>query len=162
MRKKLTGVFTLMVTILTITAYAQTPDFTGNWKRNDAQCDAGGLSMNSIPVSVTISKDSKAIYIKGTLKKGDSVIHVSMDTLNLDSSKKISNHPTSKKQTIFNWSADQKGFTVSVTISDANGALIQQWNELYSLANDGKSLKVGVDLEMNGNEYHLDELFDKE
>jgi len=161
MKKTITGALALMVSLLTMHVFAQAPDFSGSWKRNDAQCDAGDLSINSIPVSLTINKDSKAIYIRGTLKKGDSVIHVSVDTLNLDGSKRVINRASSKKQTGLTWSADQQGFTVSVAISDKQGNAVQQWNELYSLSADGKSLKIGVDLEMDGEDYHMDEVFDR-
>lgn len=157
----ITGALALILSLLTMHVFAQMPDFTGHWKRNDAQCDAGSLSMNSIPGTVEISKDSQAIYIKGTLKKGDSIIHVSLDTLAVDGSKRLIKHAASQKQIGLTWSPGQGGFAVDVTITDAQGVVMQHWNELYSLSPDGKSLKIGVDLEMDGEDYHMDEVFDR-
>jgi hypothetical protein len=94
------------------TTRAQTNAYTGNWKRNDAQTDPEALSINSVPESLKITADNKAVYVDATMANSEGKVHHLMDTLKLDGSINSFLTPNgTKKQTSLSWSADKTRFT---------------------------------------------------
>jgi hypothetical protein len=152
---------TTLIAILLMTGMgvrAQTANFNGTWKRNDDQTDPGGLSINSVPRTLEISSDNKAIYIKGTAYNKDGVMRLSNDTLRLDGSM----NQNGRKQNWLTSSPDKQQFTNSILITDKDGKTVQEWKQAYSLTDSGKTLKIVVDLTFNGEAYQMAEAFDKQ
>lgn len=143
------------------TAQAQT-NYTGKWRRNADQSDAGGLSPNSIPITVEISQDANTINIQSVVKDSKGDLHPSNDTLKMDGAVKttIDNRTHGKRKSSVTWSADRGHFTYKITITGTDGTISQEWKEEFSLTKDG-GLEIDVEVMANNDSYTLKEVFDK-
>ena len=144
------------------TAHAQA-NYTGKWRRNADQSDPGGLSANSIPIMVEIRQDANIITIQSVVKDGKGDLHSSNDTLKMDGSVKttMDNRTDEKRKSSLIWSADKKHFTYQITIAGTDGAVRQDWKEVFSLTNSGNGLEINVDVTTSAGSFTLKEVFDK-
>lgn len=140
-------------------AQAQT-NFTGNWKRNDAQSDAGGLSFNSVPVTVTITQDADQIQIQSVVRDGKGELHKTNEALPFNSpgNVRIFEGTNTKEKTSVKW-VDDKHLLYRTIITGPDGNPSQDARE--TLCMNGDRLEIDVELLYDGENYSLKEAFDK-
>jgi len=142
---------------------AQSANFSGDWTRNTEKTDAGGLSINSIPILMTVTQTAGSISIKRISKhaNGDTLTYA--EQLNFDGSTTASSPKQNMKKTAsMQWATDQKSFTETANYTDDNGNPIQSFKETWELTDGGKNLKITAILEGGGNTYNIQEVFDKQ
>lgn len=155
---KIFFIATFFCGITTITQ-AQT-NFTGNWKRNDAQSDAGELSPNSVPITVTITQDADQIQIQSVVRDGKGELHKTNDALPFNSPGKIQlNEATKVKETTSVKWVDDKRLLYRTIITGSDGNPTQDAKETLSM--NGDQLEIDVELLYEGENYTLKEVFDK-
>lgn len=141
-------------------AQAQTPDFTGSWKRNNERSDAGEhISINSIPATIEVKTIGQSLFITAVSKNAKGEVSTVNDTLKLDGSlsQRLTAsglHRTSRYQPA------AKGFAVITEYRDDAGTLVRNSKEVWTLTDDGK-LQIISDFELNSTALHFIEVFDK-
>jgi hypothetical protein len=142
---------------------AQQPDFSGTWTRNTDKCDPGGLSMNSVPVKLSVKQDPGQIEIRRISKNamGDTTNYA--EKLKFDGTPATSViRPNLNKNASIQWSADQKGFIEKAAYTDDQNNSKQTANEIWTFDTDGKTLKIQLTITLNGEDHTLTEIFDKQ
>ena len=155
--------FAIILFSVISTAKAQTSNFTGTWRRNDTQSNAGGISINSVPVSLEISQDAKSIAIKRTSKNGQGEVTSYTEQLTFD--KKVAETITPsqlKRSSSILWSDDHKQLIENSTSRDDNNVIKQIAKQTFSLDSEGKVLKVLVELTINDQTVKMEQIFDKQ
>jgi hypothetical protein len=144
-----------------VAAQAQT-NFSGKWKRNADQSDAGGLSTNSVPITVEINQDNSVFTFHSVVKDGKGELHPQDDTLKLNGAQKMTINAESKNKRTASaqWSADKKHLIYRVTSTDTSGKVLQDWKHDISLTAEGH-LEIDVDLNFEGADYTMKQVFDK-
>jgi len=144
-------------------AYPGIADFSGNWIRNNEQCDADGLSINSIPAKIEISQSNNAISIKRTSVSGAGISSSYTEVLKFDGSSSETVTPAKLKRTAkIELRAGMAGFTETFTSKDEQGNEQQSGKQEFSLVNNGKGLKIeATQSYKDGTVAHLSEAFDK-
>ncbi|HZY35564.1 MAG TPA: hypothetical protein VFE53_02885 [Mucilaginibacter sp.] len=141
---------------------AQQVDFSGNWTRNTKKCDAGDLSINSIPVGLSVKQDTRQITITRISKnyKGDTTAY--METLKSDgsSASTVIKSNLDKKANV-SWSPDKKTLTETADYADDSGNPVQKAKELWALDDNGKTLQIQLTLMVNGQDHVLTEVYDR-
>jgi hypothetical protein len=148
---------------ITIGLNAQQPDFTGTWTRNTDKCDAGGLSMNSVPVKLSVKQDPGQIEIRRISKSamGDTTNYT--EKIKFDGTTAFSViRPNFNKKATIQWSTDQKGFIEQAAYMDDLNNPKQTAHEIWTYDEDGKSLKIQLTITLNGADHTLTEIFDKQ
>ena len=160
MSKRIIIIANVLGLLIYFSANAQTVNFTGNWKRNDAQSEAGGLSPNSVPITVAIAQDAGQIQIQTVVRDGKGQSHPAGDTLKLDGAvKAVSITSSQKKQVSAKWT-DDKHLLYRRIVYGADGNPEQDWKETLSMK--GNELEIDVELLYEGENYTLKEVFDKD
>lgn len=140
----------------------QVTNFTGTWIRNTAKCDAGNLSINSVPIKIFVEQNKTQIQIKRISKtaQGDSTTYT--EKLKFDASSAAALvKPNLNKSAVVAWSADNKKLTETSNYTDGQGNPVQKGKENWTLSVDGKTLTIQTILIANGQDYQLTEVFDK-
>ena len=164
MKNKLTLKFACIIalTIFTISAKAQTKDFSGKWKRNDSRSIVSeGVSPNTIPQALEIKQTAKQLIITRTLKNAGVTSY--QETLNLDGSKSIS-HPaaTMTKETTLTRSPDKSSFTTMNTYYNSSGEADHTFKETWKLENEGSTLHISATWAQGAATHQLEEYFAKQ
>ncbi|HTD99012.1 MAG TPA: hypothetical protein VK668_06975 [Mucilaginibacter sp.] len=153
----------VLFTFLVISLKAQqVTNFTGTWKRNTDKCDAGNLSVNSIPISISVEQSKSQIQIKRVSKsaQGDSTAYT--EKIKFDDSSVTSGvKPNLNKSATVAWSIDQKQLIETANYTDGQGNPMQKVKENWSLSDDGKTLTIQTIILADGKDYQLTEVFDK-
>jgi hypothetical protein len=143
---------------------AQQPiNFTGIWLRNNENCDAGSLSINSIPVQLSVKQSSSQLEVKRLSKnaQGDSTSYI--EKVKFDGSLATSPVKTNlNKSATIAWSGDHKQLTETANYTDGQGNPMQKSKENWSLSADGKMLTIQTIILADGKDYQLTEVFDKQ
>lgn len=165
--KKTTITPTITITVilffLATTVLAQATNFSGTWKRNDNQTDAGGLSINSVSASLEIIQDKGVITIKGTNKNGAGEVSNYTDVLKLDGSETERKAGVDQKKLMsVKRSPNGKQLISSSTYKDGQGTVTNSIKQTYSLSDDGKTLTVLDERNFDGQTYQLKDVFDKQ
>jgi hypothetical protein len=152
----------IMILFLALGLKAQKSDFSGTWIRNTDKCDAGNLSLNSIPVEITVIQNTGQIEIKRISKdyQGDTTQYSEKIKFDGTSATSVIRSNVNKKASI-QWSPDQKGFTENAAYADDQGNTKQNAKETWVLTDNGKTLQILLTLTLNGQDYLLTEIFDK-
>lgn len=146
-------------------AKAQIANFSGKWKRNDEKTTKGGLtlSINSIPTSIEISQDGQAVTVKRNMRTGSGETRDYIEVLRFDGTPGETVTPSQLKRTSsIKWSADQMQIIEISTSKDASGNEKQSWKQTFSLSADKKTLTIEAVATIDGAEYPLTEVFEKE
>jgi hypothetical protein len=156
-------VLTILLLLTATISNAQRPaDFTGTWLRNTAKCDAGSLSINSIPFNISVEQNKGQIQIKRNSKtaQGDSTAYT--EKIKFDGSPVTSLVKSNlNKSATVSWSADHNQLTETSNYSDGQGNLVQKTKENWSLSEDGKTLNIQAILIADGRDFELTMVFDK-
>src|ERR1700760_5115494 len=61
-------------------------DFSGTWERDTEKCDAGSMSVNTIPAKVEIKQSENQVEVTWTQKYGSGDVNTYTEKLSLDGS----------------------------------------------------------------------------
>lgn len=136
-------------------------NISGSWKRNNELSDAGDLSLNTIPVAITIKQD-ELLIVEMTFKNGKGEISNSSDTLKVNGQPKTLINAQTKNQHVSSaqWSDSKAHLLFKQSTLDPAGKVLQEWAHDASLTADGR-LEIDLKLTDESNEYFLKEVFDK-
>jgi len=135
----------VFLTLSTLTTFAQSPDYNGNWKLSKKQPLSGIDYANSIPNQVNVQQTGNSISIKRTTEVPGRADQVASQTLTLDGKPNVVNAAADTKRTAtIQWSNDQKSFTEHSICTDPskNDQLKYQITETWSLSADGHTLTI--------------------
>lgn len=152
----------LLLLIATISNAQQPANFTGTWVRNTAKCDAGNLSINSIPVSISVDQNKNQLQIKRVSKSspGDSTAYTEKIKFDGSSTTSLVKSNLNKSASV-TWSSDHKQLIESSNYTDGQGNPVQKAKENWSLSEDSRTLTIQIIVIANGQDYELTEVFDK-
>ncbi|MES2107951.1 MAG: hypothetical protein V4577_04355 [Bacteroidota bacterium] len=152
-----------LVALATIAANAQTVDFSGTWKVNKETSDPGGLSINSIPIELVIQQDKNQLVIARTSTNVKAEIKKDREVLKTDGS--VSSHSladSTTKKSVAKWNEDHKTLAETATYTDTNGKEVKAVKKTWAVLADGKTLHISVAMTVDGEDYTLEEYFDKQ
>jgi hypothetical protein len=164
--KYLSGLkYRLLIVILLLAATglkAQQTEFSGTWTRNTVKCDPGDLSINSIPVEVSITQNTIQIEINRISRNRAGDTSVYTETLKFDGTPAlfVVKANLSKKASL-QWVVDQKSFIEMAEYTDVQGKPDHKAKQNWSLTDGGKTLSIQSTLEIGGREFLLKEVYDR-
>jgi hypothetical protein len=155
--------FCAAFTFLSPSLIAQQTNFSGNWIRNTDKCDAGDLSINSIPIKINVGQSDKEIQITRISKNvyNDTTNYTEKLKFDGTSATSIIRSNVNKKASM-QWSPDQKRFTENAAYAEDQGNPKQNSKEIWALMDDGKTLQIVLTLTLNGQDHPLTEIFYKQ
>jgi hypothetical protein len=125
----------------------QQTNFSNTWIRNTEKCDPGNMSINSIPVRISIKDGAGPVEITRISKnaKGDTSTYT--EILRADGSTTTTvMKPGLNKRSSVQWAADQRSFSETADYADDNGNLVQKIKDKWALGEDGKTLTIRLTL----------------
>jgi hypothetical protein len=160
---KIFFLFGLGILLVSQPIFAQNTSFSGNWLRNTEKSNPGELSINSIPVSIEVSQSDKTIRIKRTSKNRLGETTISIELINCDGSlAESSPTPNLKKTASIQWLTDQRSFIETASYQDNHGSEVQKIKETWNLMNENKTLHLSTVIELDGQTFNLEEIYDKQ
>jgi len=158
---KFTVLTAILITLFITNLEAQQISFSGTWSRNTEKCNAGDLSINSIPVEITVKQDGPQIVISRTSKNKQNETITYTEKLNFDGAlfSSVVKPGLNKKSTI-QWSADHQSLLENSSYADDQGKKIQNKKENWILINDSKTLQIMSIMEVDGQSYPMTEVYD--
>ncbi len=154
--------FVITLLFATPALKAQQANFSGTWTRNTDKCDAGGLSINSVPVEISVKQDTGQIEIRRISKnyKGDTTEYTEKVKFGGTQVSSVIRSNLNKKASI-QWLSDKKAFTERAAYADDKGNPKQTVQEIWDLDGAGNTLKIQMTLTSGGQDFQLIEVYDK-
>jgi hypothetical protein len=114
-------------------------------------------------VTLDITQDGTVLTIKRISRNGADEVTSYTEVLKFDGSPSEIITPSKlKRSATFKWSADKNSFTESFVSKDEQGNVVQSGTQIFSLDNNGKTLKVEASQSYDGKDARFDEVFDKQ
>src|ERR1700761_2564676 len=149
-------IFMVLTAALFFNAASAQTNFSGKWARNDGESNANGISINSIPTMLEISQDATGLSIKRTSRNGSGVVNSYTEVLKFDGSTSETITPSKLKRiATVKWSADKTSLTENFVSKDDQGNVMQSGIQVFTLDNNGKTLKVKASQDYDGQDTQL-------
>jgi hypothetical protein len=167
---KHTKIFQLVVLVLMgsfllpmATYAAKKVDFSGKWNLNESKSEMGEGNFFSA-AKMTVTQKGNTLTIERTRTGRDGQERTSGETLTLDGKENITKTENRNTTSVATWSGDGTTLTIKSNIEfNRQGETFQMTRtEVWTLAEDGKILKIKSDSSSSRGERSVTLVYDKE
>jgi D-alanyl-D-alanine carboxypeptidase len=146
--------------IPTFERVADSPDFSGTWKLDTAKSTGLPPEMEQ---TMTVKQTGDLVKIETAVKTPNGDMNVP-DSYTINGKETDFTPPNGKGRRTSKWTADEKGFEVSekADIETANGAVAIEGTRRWSLAADGKTLTIEMNMKTQQGEQQNRRVFIKQ